>query len=40
MRRGRKKDMESTFMGIQRNIEEENWDRDLKHPKWGEADIG
>jgi len=38
MRRERKRAMERTFTGRQRNTEEENWDGDLKHPNWGETD--
>lgn len=38
MRRERKRAMERTFTGRQRNTEE-NWDRDLKYPNWGETDI-
>lgn len=40
MKRERKRAMENTFVATQRITEEENWDRDLKHTKWGEADIG
>lgn len=32
--------MERTFTGIQRNAEEKNQSRDIKHLKYGEAGIG
>lgn len=39
MRREQKRAMEKKPLQVNRNTEEESWDRDLKHLKWGETDL-